>query len=103
MVKQAVQERRRSNRTPMELGIQVYAYGMLVASGMTVEMSDHGMLLRIEQDYSADALDPGKHLDVMWEESCERLPTERWIPIKVVRKWDEGIAARFVWMDKQLC
>lgn len=93
-------ERRMSQRIPMALGMQVYAYGMLVASGMTVDMSEHGLLLRIHQDFSEDALDPGKHLDVMLEHSGHE-PTQRWLPIRVVRKCDGGIAARFVGVATQ--
>lgn len=91
-------ERRMSQRMPMTLGMQVYAYGMLIASGMTVDMSEHGLLLRIQQDFSADELDPGKYLDVMLE-CAEQFQAARWLPIRVVRKWEEGIAARFIGAD----
>lgn len=83
-------ERRTCKRTPTTLGMRVYAYGMLIANGMTVDLSEQGLLLRIQQDYSDDELDPGKHLDVMLEYS------EQWLPIQVVRKWEDGIAARFI-------
>jgi hypothetical protein len=98
MIQQASHERRMSHRVPTTLNMQVYAYGMLVASGVGVEMSEHGLLIRIEQDYSDDELDPGKNLDVMLE-NCQPAPVERWLPIKVVRKWEEGIAARFVGIE----
>jgi hypothetical protein len=98
MKQQSGLERRMSNRIPTTLGMQVYAYGVLVASGVSVEMSEHGLLIRIQHDYSADELDPGKHLDVMLEPSLE-IPSERWMPIRVVRKWEEGIAARFIGVD----
>ncbi len=88
-------ERRMSERNSTILKMQVYAYGMLVAHGMTVDMSEHGLMLRIEQDYSEDELDPGKHLDVMVE-LLDETPAQRWLPIMVVRKWETGIAARFV-------
>lgn len=97
MTQQAGQERRMSPRIPMERGMHIYAYGMLIASGITVDMSKHGLLIRIEQDYSDDELDPGKHLDVM----LEYAPAEEWLPIQVVRKWEEGIAACFVGTQAQ--
>ena len=93
-------ERRMSQRMPMALGIKVYAYGTLVASGMTVDMSEHGVLLRIQQDFSDDELDPGKHLDVMLE-CTEEASKEKWLPIKVVRKCEGGIAASFVGLALQ--
>jgi hypothetical protein len=83
----------------MALGMQVYAYGMLIASGQTVEMSEHGLLLRIERDCSEDGLDPGKHLDVMLEATDDF--AERWLPILVVRKWAHGIAAQFVGVEPE--
>jgi hypothetical protein len=89
-------ERRMSDRIPTTLGMQIYAYGVLVASGVSVDMSEQGLLIRIQQDYSADELDPGKHLEVMLEPSQD-IPT--WMPIRVVRKWEEGIAARFIGVD----
>lgn len=92
------QERRISRRTPTNLGMQLYAYGTLVASGMAVDMSEHGLMLRIEQDYSADELAPGKHLDVVLK-YLERTPAEQWLPISVVRSWEGGIAARFVGVE----
>jgi hypothetical protein len=94
-MQQTSQERRSSLRVPTTLSMQVYAYGMLVASGFSVEMSDHGLSIRIEQDYSNDELDPGRNLDVMLQAGLPE-PRERWLPIKVVRKWDQGIAARFI-------
>lgn len=96
---QPVAERRMSQRIPITLGMQVYAYGMLIACGQTVEMSEHGLLLRIEQDCSVDWLDPGKHLDVMLE-ATDAL-AERWLPIQVVRKWTHGIAAQFVGVEPE--
>jgi len=96
MKQQSGLERRMSNRIPTTLGMQVYAYGVLVASGVSVDMSEQGLLIRIEQDYSDHELDPGKHLDVMLEPSQD-IPT--WMPIRVVRKWEEGIAARFIGVD----
>ena len=92
-----VEEKRMSRRVPMTIGMQVYAYGMLIASGQTVEMSEHGLLIRIEHDCSEDELDPGKHLDVMLEAS--EVISERWLPIRVVRKWTHGIAAQFVGVE----
>ena len=89
------QERRMSNRIPTSIGMQVYAYGMLVASGVAVEMSDHGLQIHIRQDYSDDELDPGKHLEVMLE-STEMMPSEQWLPIRVVRKLEVGFAAQFI-------
>lgn len=97
MTQQAGQERRMSRRIPTSRGMRIYAYGMLVACGVTVDMSEQGMLIRIEQDYSDDELDPGKHLDVM----LEYAPAEEWLPIQVVRKWEEGIAACLVGMQPQ--
>jgi hypothetical protein len=87
-------ERRLSDRIPSIFGIQVYAYGMLIANGQTVDISDRGILMRIEQDYSDDELHPGKHLDIMFTS-----PPERWLPIKVVRKCERGIAALFIGVD----
>lgn len=95
MKPQPGQERRLSQRNPACMPMQVYAYGMLVASGVAVEMSEHGVQIRIHHDYSDDELDPGKHLDVMLE-STESSLGEQWLPICVVRKWEAGIAARFV-------
>ena len=97
MVQQA-DERRMSPRVPISIGIQVYAYGMLIASGQTVEISEHGLLLRIERDCSDDGLDPGKHLDVMLE--AFDVFADRWLPIRVVRKWTYGIAAQFVGIEQ---
>jgi len=93
-------ERRMSERIPTTLGMQIYAYGMLVASGMTVDMSKHGLLMRVEEDFSDDELDPGKHLDVMLEYSGQ-IPAQQWFPITVVRKCEKGIAARFVGLETQ--
>lgn len=92
------QERRISPRTPANLDMRLYAYGALVASGMTVDMSEHGLMLRIEQDYSADQLAPGKYLDVVLQD-LEQPPTEQWLPISVVRIWAGGIAARFIGVE----
>jgi hypothetical protein len=92
---QAGRERRMSDRIPTSIAMQVYAYGMRVANGVAVEMSAHGLQIRIHQDFSDDELDPGRHLDVMLD-SMEVTPSERWMPIRVVRKWEEGIAARFI-------
>ncbi len=91
-------ERRMSQRVPLAQGMRVYAYGMLVASGTSVDMSDHGLLLRIQQDYSSGELDPGRYLDVLLQR-VERIQAECWLPIRVVRKWEEGIAARFIGAD----
>jgi hypothetical protein len=96
---QAVQDRRLSDRISTTVKMQVYAYGMLVASGRTVEMSEHGLRLRIEQDFSADELDPGKHLDVMLDVSTQDEKMQ-WLPIRVVRKWEDGIAACFVGFER---
>jgi hypothetical protein len=95
MDQQSGWERRISQRFPTNLDMRVYAYGMLVAIGMAVDMSEHGLRLRIQQDYSDDELIPGKHLDIMLN-YLEQLPTERWFPVRVVRSWEEGIAAVFV-------
>lgn len=84
-----------SPRIPMTLSMRVYAYGMLVANGMTVDMSEHGLMLRIEQDFSAGELGPGKHLDVMLE-YVDRIPARHWLPIMVVRNCEAGVAARFL-------
>ena len=92
---QAGRERRMSDRIPTSIAMQVYAYGMLVANGVAVEMSEHGLQIRIQQDFSDDALDPGRHLDIMLE-TTEVTLSDRWMPIRVVRKWEEGIAACFV-------
>lgn len=95
MDRPADMERRESERIPTALDMQVYAYGSLVANGVTVDMSAHGLLLRIQQDYSDHELDPGKHLDVMLRYAGP-VPTEQWLPVRVVRTWEDGIAARFV-------
>lgn len=92
------QERRISPRIPTHLDMRLYAYGALVASGMTVDMSEHGLMLRIEQDDFADELAPGKHLDVVLR-YLERTPAEQWLPISVVRIWAGGIAARFIGVE----
>jgi len=91
-------ERRMSQRIPKCIAMQIYAYGMLIASGETVEMSEHGLLMRVEHDYSDDALDPGKHLDIMLETDPDP-SAECWLPIKVIRKWEHGIAAQFIGVD----
>ena len=91
-------ERRMSERIPTTLGIQVYAYGMLVASGMAVDISEHGLLILIQHDYSDDEFDPGKHLDVMLKYSGQK-PADQWLPIRVVRKWEGGIAACFIGVE----
>lgn len=92
------QERRISKRIRTNLGMRLYAYGKLVADGVTVDMSEHGLMLRIQQDYSDDELAPGKHLDVMLK-YLGQTPAEQWLPIRVVRKWEEGIAARFIGVE----
>lgn len=98
MEQRTSQERRISQRTPTHLDMRLYAYGTLVASGMTVDMSEHGLMLRIEQDDFADELAPGKHLDVVLI-YLDRTPAEQWLPISVVRVWTGGIAARFVGVE----
>lgn len=85
-------ERRSSQRIPMSVGVHVYAYGMLVARGVTVDMSEHGLLMRIQQDYSDDSFTPGRHLDVLLEDA----PPGQWLPITVVRKDKLGVAACFI-------
>lgn len=95
-------ERRMSGRIPTTLGMQIHAYGMLVASGMSVDMSEHGLLVRIEQDYSTDELDPGKHLDILLECTGQE-PAQQWWPIQVVRKWEAGIAVRFLGVAAGAC
>ncbi len=92
-------ERRMSERIPMTVGLRVYAYGMLVATGMTVDMSEHGLCMRIGEDFSTDELGPGKHLDVMLDES----PANQWLPVRVVRKWRDGVAACFIGMETGGC
>jgi len=87
-------ERRLSDRIPTIIGIQIYAYGMLIANGQTVDISDRGLLMRIEQDFSDDELHPGKYLDILLVS-----PPERWLPIKVVRQCERGIAALFIGVD----
>lgn len=91
-------ERRMSPRIPTKLGLQVYAYGMLVAVGVTVDVSNHGLLMLIEKDFSDDALNPGKHLDIVLDD-YGRVAEPRWMPIMVMRKWDGGVAARFVGVE----
>lgn len=88
-------ERRSSVRMPMSLDMRVYAYGMLIASGKTVDMSAQGMLLHIQQDYSDGELDPGKYLDIQLEQ-VEQRTAEQWLPTRVVRKCREGIAVRLI-------
>lgn len=95
------QERRRSERIPATLSTQIYAYGVLMASGVTLEVSEHGLSVQIEHDHSADELNPGKHLDVMLE-PLEGICAEQWLPIKVVRRWEAGIAACFLGVDANL-
>lgn len=92
MTQQFCPERRMSQRIPMAVGMHIYAYGMLVASGATIDMSEHGLLMRIDQDYSDDQLEPGKHLDIVLEDA----PPEQWMPVLVVRNDDSGIAACFL-------
>jgi hypothetical protein len=92
-------ERRMSERVPMTVGLHVYAYGMLVASGTSVDMSEHGVRMRIERSSSDDEFAPGKHLDVVLEHDS----TEEWLPIKVVREWEEGIAASFIGVKNPVC
>ena len=93
-------ERRMSERIPTTLGMQIYAYGTLVASGVTVDMSEHGLLMRVQKDYSDGELDPGKHLDVMVECSGQ-IPAQQWWPIRIVRKSEQGIAACFIGVAAQ--
>ena len=93
-------ERRMSERIPTTLGMQIYAYGTLVASGVTVDMSEHGLLMRVQKDYSDGELDPGKHLDVMVEYSGQ-IPAQQWWPIRIVRKSEQGIAACFIAVQGQ--
>lgn len=102
MDQQTGRERRMSPRISTALNMRVYAYGMLVANGMTVDMSEHGLMLRIEQDFTGDQLDPGKHLDVMLEYE-DRIPARHWLPIMVVRNCEAGIAARFLGVDVGAC
>lgn len=92
-------ERRMSKRIPMSVGLRVYAYGMLVATGMTVDMSEHGLCMRIEEEFSEDEFAPGKHLDVMLDES----PANQWLPIRVVRQWQDGVAASFIGLETGGC
>jgi hypothetical protein len=95
---QSGRERRMSPRNPRVMAMRVYAYGVLVASGKTVDMSEHGLLLHIHEDFSDTELDPGKHLDVQLE-GVEQPDADRWLPIKVVRKCSGGIAANFIRAD----
>ncbi len=92
-------ERRMSHRIPMSVGLHVYAYGMLVASGTTVDMSEHGVLMRIHEDYSDDELRPGKHLDVVLEDA----PAGQWLPIRIVRKGNGEVAACFIGVEPGYC
>ena len=91
-------ERRMSQRIPMTVGLHVYAYGVLVACGTTVDMSEHGLLMRINQDFSDDQLDPGRHLDVMLADA----PPGQWLPIMVVRKVVDRVAACFLGVETQI-
>jgi|GEM_PF-2204330 len=88
-------ERRMSERIPTSIGVHVYAYGMLVGIGTTVNMSEHGLLLRLDQDHSNDELEPGKYLDIVLEDA----PPEQWMPAKVVRRGDGSIAASFLGLE----
>jgi hypothetical protein len=76
----------------MIVGMHVYAYGVLVACGIVVDMSESGLRLSVVEDFSDDQLDPGKHLDIVMEDA----PAEQWMPVQVVRKWDDGFAASFI-------
>lgn len=98
MTQQNGRERRMSPRNPMVMDMRVYAYGVLVASGRTVDMSEHGLLLHIHEDVSDNDLDPGKYLDVQLD-GIEQRDADRWLPIKVVRKCSGGIAANFIRVD----
>jgi hypothetical protein len=99
MQQPSVPERRTSERIPMAVGVQAYAYGSMVASGMTVNMSETGVLLRIERDCSGDELEPGKHLDILLEDSR----TWDWLPVKVVRRLGDYIAACFIGVEHAAC
>ncbi len=102
MDQQPGMERRMSRRIPTTLELRLYAYGLQVASGTTVDMSEHGLLMRIQHDFSDDQLEPGKHLDVMLVYNGQT-PAERWLPIRVVRKCSEGLAASFIGAATQAC
>lgn len=98
MNRSSAQERRMSPRIPTSLDLRIYAYGALVATGKTVDMSHHGMLLHVHRVMSDDELDPGKHLDIQLD-ILGVSPTDCWLPIKVVRKWRDGIAAHIIRPD----
>ncbi len=94
----SAQERRMSPRTPTSLDLRIYAYGALVATGKTVDMSNHGLLLHVHEAIDNDELDPGKHLDILLD-ILGGNPADCWLPIKVVRKWRDGIAAHIICCD----
>lgn len=98
MNQSSAQERRMSPRTPTSLDLRIYAYGALVATGKTVDMSNHGLLLHVHQDVANDELAPGKHLDILLDILGEN-PADCWLPIQVVRKWRDGIAAHIIRCD----
>jgi hypothetical protein len=99
-------ERRLSERIPTSLGFHLYAYGRLVASGTTVDMSEGGLLMKIQQDQADDELEPGRHLDVMLEyvgQNPEEKWLQEWLPIRVVRKSGDGVAASFIGVETHTC
>lgn len=91
-------ERRAHPRRDVALGVQVYAYGVLVAHGATLDMSAGGVRLSIRQDLSGGELEVGKYLDVMFahgtDERREEAPS--WQPVRVVRRTDDSLAAVFL-------
>lgn len=91
------QERRMSERVPTSIGLSVYAYGAMVARGRAVDMSEHGMRIQIERDFSGDALSPGRHLDVLLADAA----SERWLPLTVVRQWRDGFAGQFLGVTRR--
>ena len=90
-------ERRLSERIPVIVSMHAYAYGVLVASGVVVDMSAHGLRLDVLEEYADDEIEPGRQLNIVMEDAA---PDQR-MPVLVVRKWDEGFAASFLGDDPQ--
>lgn len=91
-------ERRMSRRSDTSVGVQVYAYGVLVAHGATVDMSEGGVRISIRQDLSGGELEVGKYLDVMFEHGTDPQIGEApvWQPVRVVRRMPDYLAAAFL-------
>jgi hypothetical protein len=88
-------ERRMSERMPLSMDVQIYAYGALVANGTIVNVSERGVLLHVLDDLSNGELEEGKHLDVMLG-GLSAEPADKWRPIQVVRRDGNGIGALFL-------